>query len=182
MRKHIEQLIVREIKNARMGKLARIILKVNALSDEKLIQRLYDAAAAGVQIHLIIRGIYCAVFEGKKLRKNVQAISIIDEYLEHSRIMIFEHGGHPRIFISSADWMLRNLDHRIEAAAPVKDKNIQKEILSFIALQLQDNVKARVLDADLQNRYVTSPNGTKKIRSQLEIHKYLERMSKGQLY
>lgn len=172
MRKELEQLIQKEIRNAKTGKPASIILKLNSLSDEQLIAKLYEAAAAGVHIQLVIRGIFCARTDDKKYKKNIEAISIVDEYLEHSRIMIFEHGGKQKIFISSADWMVRNLDHRIEVAVPIKDKTIRKELAAFAAIQLSDNVKARVLDDQLQNNYVTS-QGKKKVRSQLEILKLL---------
>ena len=100
------------------------------------------------------------------------AISIVDEYLEHSRIMIFRHGGDEKIFISSADWMIRNLDHRVEAAIPVKDKTLRNELKDIIHIQLQDNVKARILDNSLQNNYVSS-HGKKKIRAQIETYNYL---------
>lgn len=171
MRKEFDQLIAREIRNAKAKKHASIILKLNALSDEQLIMKLHDAAAAGVKIQLIIRGIYCQLIT-KKSKNEIRAISIVDEYLEHSRIIIFEHGGKQKIFISSADWMVRNLDHRIEAAVPVKDKAIRNELMQFINIQLSDNVKARVLDDALQNNYVRS-NSKKKIRSQAEIFKLL---------
>ncbi len=173
MRKEFEQLILREIRNAKAGKKAAIILKLNALSDEQLIGRLYEAAAAGVHISLIIRGIYSAVVENKKYKKNIAAVSIVDEYLEHSRVIVFEHGGKQKIFISSADWMVRNLDHRIEAAMPIKDKVIRNELLQFVNIQLSDNVKARVLNDQLQNTYVKP--GKKKIRSQSEIFNFLAR-------
>jgi polyphosphate kinase len=171
MRKEFDQLITREIRNAKAKKKASIILKMNSLSDEQLITRLHEAAAAGVKVQLIIRGIYCALVN-KKIKEEIKAISIVDEYLEHSRIFIFEHGGKPRVYISSADWMVRNLDHRIEAAVLIKDKSIRNELMQFIDIQLADNVKARVLDEDLQNDYVKA-GGRKKIRSQAEIFKLL---------
>jgi polyphosphate kinase len=172
MRKEIEQLIGREIRNAKAGRSASITLKLNSLSDEQLITKLYEAAAAGVHIRMVIRGIFSAHTENKKLKGNIEAISIVDEYLEHSRLMIFEHGGKQRVYISSADWMVRNLDHRIEVAALIKDKGIRKELIDFMNIQLSDNVKARVLDNRLQNNYVSS-EGKKKVRAQLEIFKFL---------
>lgn len=173
MRKEMEMLIHKEIRHAKAGKPASIILKLNSLSDEQLIAKLYEAAAAGVKVQLIIRSIFCSVSDAKKITGDIQAISIVDEYLEHSRILLFQHGGKQKIFISSADWMVRNIDHRIEVTAPVKDKNIRKELVQFLKIQLSDNVKARVLDHALQNRYVTSST-KKKIRSQLEIYNFLE--------
>lgn len=174
MRKHIITLINKEIKNAKENKPASIILKLNSLSDEELILKLYEAARAGVKIKMVIRGICCMFTENKKFKKKVKAISIIDEYLEHARVMIFHNDGKEKYFISSADWMVRNLDHRIEAACPVYDKNIQKELKDILEIQLSDNVKARILDNELSNRYVQA-DGTKKVRSQIRIYNYLLR-------
>ncbi len=168
MRNHFESLINKEIKHARDNEPASIILKLNSLSDEELILKLYEAARAGVKIKMIIRGICCMYTENKKFKKKVKAISIVDEYLEHARVMIFHNGGKEKYFISSADWMVRNFDHRIEVACPVFEKNIQEELKEIIEIQLADNVKARILDNDLSNVYVTEP-GEKQIRSQIEI-------------
>jgi len=110
--------------------------------------------------------------ENKKFRKKVNAISIVDEYLEHARVLIFHHDGKEKTFISSADWMVRNLDHRVEAAVPVLDKHIQQELKDILDIQLNDNVKARILNNDLDNEYV-NPRNTKKVRSQIEIYNYL---------
>ncbi len=172
MREQLIQLINTEIKNAKAGKQAVIFLKINSLSDPQLIQKLYDAADEGVKLHLIVRSICCSKF--KKWEKKVSAISIVDEYLEHSRIMIFHHGGKEKIYISSADWMIRNLDHRIEAAIPVTKKSLRNELKDIINIQLKDNVKARILDTTLQNNYVSSA-GNKKVRSQVEVYNYLQK-------
>lgn len=172
MRKHFQLLINNEISNARAKKPARIIVKVNSLSDEQLILQLYKAAEAGVEIRLIVRGIYCAMFEKIKAKKAPYAISIVDEYLEHSRIIAFHNSGDEKVFISSADWMVRNLDHRVEAACPVYDKELKKELIDILNIQLSDNVKARLLDNKLQNRYVES-NGHMPVKSQVEIYNYL---------
>lgn len=172
MRRELRMLIDKEIKAARAGKHSSIILKLNSLSDEKLIMDLYDAARAGVKIKMIIRGICCMYTENKKFSKKVNAISIVDEYLEHSRVLIFHHDGKERTFISSADWMVRNLDHRIEAAVPVIDRHIQQELKQILEIQLNDNVKARILNNELDNEYV-NPRNTKKVRSQIEIYNYL---------
>ena len=176
MRSNLNQLINKEIKTARLKKPAAITLKLNSLSDELLIDKLYEAAKAGVEIKLIIRGIFCLLTENKKFKIPIQAISIVDEYLEHSRIMIFHNGGKEKTFISSADWMLRNIDHRIEVACPIFEKSIQQEIKDIIQIQLKDNIKARTLDNDLSNQYV-NPRNTKKIRSQVETYNYLYRKS-----
>lgn len=174
MRQQFIQLINREIKAAKAKKPAAIILKMNSLSDGKLINKLYDAAKAGVEIKMIIRGIICMFTENKKFKIPIQAISIVDEYLEHSRIMIFHNGGKEKTFISSADWMVRNLDHRVEVACPVFDKHIQQEIKDMLQIQLKDNTKARILNNELSNQYV-NPRNTKKIRSQVETYNYLFR-------
>jgi polyphosphate kinase len=142
------------------------------LSDEKLILKLDEAARKGVKIKMVIRGICCMYTQYKKFRKRVNAISIVDEYLEHARIMIFYHGGKEKVYISSADWMVRNVDHRVEAGCPVLDKHIQQELKDIINIQLSDNVKARILNNELDNQYVNSDD-TQKIRSQIETYNYL---------
>ncbi len=172
MRRQIISFINKEIKNAKHKKYAAITLKVNAISDKMLIEKLYDAAKAGVEIKLIIRGICCIFTENKFSKIPIKAISIVDEYLEHARVMIFENNGHKRIYISSADWMVRNIDHRIEAACPVKEKAIKQELTDIINIQLSDNSKARILNNTLSNGYVR-PAGAKKIRSQIETFNYL---------
>lgn len=172
MRRQLIALINREIRNAKQGKDAGIILKLNSLSDEDMIMKLEEAAKAGVEIKLIIRGIFCMYSENKKFAKPVQAISIIDEYLEHARVLIFKNAGDPKVFISSADWMVRNLDHRMEAGCPVTEPEIKKEIIDIINIQLNDNIKARILDNDLSNQYV-NPRNRVKVRSQVETYNYL---------
>jgi polyphosphate kinase len=172
MRRQLHLLIDKEIKSAREKKHAAITLKLNSLSDEDLILKLYAAAKAGVKIRMIIRGICCMYTQNKKFKKKVRAISIVDEYLEHARVMIFHHDGKEKFFISSADWMVRNIDHRVEATCPVLDKEIQNELKEILAIQLADNVKARVLDNELSNEYVENDN-VKKIRSQIETYNYL---------
>jgi polyphosphate kinase len=173
MRTGIESLINKEIKHAKAGNPAAITVKLNSLSDVSLIKKLNDAAVAGVTIHMIVRGIFCASMDHKKINAKPRAISIVDEYLEHARVMIFSNGGHPKVYISSADWMVRNIDHRIEAAVPILDPSIKQELQDIIHIQLQDNTKARVLDNALLNNYV--PLGSKKkIRSQIETYLYLQ--------
>ncbi|HMU10304.1 MAG TPA: polyphosphate kinase 1 [Ferruginibacter sp.] len=174
MRKQLMQLIGREIKAARAKKPASIILKLNSLSDEKLISKLYEAAKAGVEIKMVVRGIFCMFTENKKFKVPIQAISIVDEYLEHARVMIFCNGGKEKTYISSADWMVRNIDHRVEVSCPIFEKNIQQELKDILQIQLKDNIKARILDNELSNQYV-NPRNTKKIRSQVETYNYLYR-------
>lgn len=175
-RKELLRQIEVEIRHARKRKnKAGIILKMNSLSDEKLIMKLYEAAKAGVEIKLIIRGICCMLTQNPKFERRVFAISIVDEYLEHARVWVFHNKGHEKVYISSADWMVRNLDHRVEVTCPVYDEAIKKELIDILNIQLHDNVKARWLDNTLSNEYVNSAK--KKIRSQLEIYNYLYKKS-----
>ena len=174
MRKQLVQLINKEIGAARRKKTASITLKLNSLSDELLINKLYDAAKAGVAINMVIRGIFCLLTENKKFKIPIHAISIVDEYLEHARVMIFHNGGKEKVFISSADWMVRNIDHRVEVACPIFEKNIRQELKDILQIQGKDNIKARILDNELGNQYV-NPRNTKKVRSQVETYNYLYR-------
>lgn len=171
MRKNYIRLIDKEIKNAKSKKKAEIILKMNSLSDDILINKLYEAAAAGVNIRMVIRGICCAYTENKKWKKNIEAVSIIDEYLEHARVFIFHNGGEPKVYLSSSDWMVRNLDHRVEAAVPVEDPELKKELIDIVNIQLQGNVKARILDNEQKNEYKRTTG--KKVHAQVEIFRYL---------
>jgi polyphosphate kinase len=174
LRRQLIFLINREIKNVKSKKRAGITLKLNSLSDKQLIDKLYEAAKAGVQIKLIVRGICCMLTENKRFKAKPQAISIVDEYLEHARLMIFENTGKPKVFISSADWMLRNIDHRLEVACPIFEKKIKQELIDITNIQLSDNVKARILDNDLSNEYVKASE-QKKVRSQIDIYNYLSK-------
>jgi polyphosphate kinase len=171
MRKKFYALIENEIKNARAGKKAKIILKINTLVDNEMIYKLYQANNAGVEITLIIRGA-CSLIPGiPGMSENIHAISIVDKFLEHSRIIIFHNNGDELYYISSADWMGRNLDRRIEIACPIFDSTIQKEIRDFIKIQLKDNVKARIINADQDNTYI-SADGKEKFRAQFALHEY----------
>lgn len=172
MREALYMKINQEIRWALAGKPAKMILNMNSLSDEKLIKRLYKAAESGVVIKLIIRGIFCAEVDHKKFIHPMSAISIVDEYLEHGRVWLFHNGGKEEIYISSADWMIRNLDYRVEVAVPIKDKDLQEELKHILKIKLNDNVKARWLDKKLSNQYVSSTG--KKVRSQLAIYHYLK--------
>ncbi|MCU0380988.1 MAG: polyphosphate kinase 1 [Chitinophagaceae bacterium] len=171
MRREIIKLINQEIRQAKAGKPASMVIKLNSLSDEILILKLYEAATAGVEIKMIVRGICCMYTENKKFKKAVYAVSIVDQYLEHARVLIFHNGGSEVVIISSSDWMLRNLDHRVEVGVQVHEPGIIEELKGILAIQLMDNVKARRLDNQLQNEYVRRKG--KKIRSQVEIYQYL---------
>jgi len=174
MRNQLMSFIEKEIKAAKAGKSAAITLKMNSLSDTQLIVKLYEAARAGVELKMVIRGICCMLTENSKFKEAVQAVSIVDEYLEHARVMIFHNGGAEKTYISSADWMVRNIDHRVEAAVPILDKDIQLELKDILLIQLSDNIKARKLDNELSNQYI-NPRNTRKVRSQVETYQYLNR-------
>ncbi|MFW5820307.1 MAG: polyphosphate kinase 1 [Bacteroidota bacterium] len=175
-RQKLMSLINNEIKNAQEGKDAYIQLKLNSLVDEKMIHKLYEANNAGVKITLIVRGI-CSLIPGVPGQsENIEAISIVDKFLEHSRIFVFANGGDELYYISSADWMTRNLDHRIEVSSPVFDKDLQKELKDIINIQLNDNVKARVIDEKQSNNYKNN-HSPKQVRSQIELYKYYKSMS-----
>ncbi|MEO5637673.1 MAG: polyphosphate kinase 1 [Chitinophagaceae bacterium] len=171
LRTHLLRMIQKEIRLAEKGKPASVILKMNSLSDEELIYKLYEAAKAGVAIKLIVRGIFCMLTENKKFIIPVKAISIVDEYLEHARVFIFNNGGKERVFISSADWMVRNIDHRVEVTCPIFNNDIKKVLKTIMDIQLNANVKARILNNELSNEYVRA-NG-KRVRSQVEVYNYL---------
>ncbi len=173
VKKEMLKLMDEEIRNARKKKPAAITLKMNSLSDEEMIMKLYEAARAGVQLKLIIRGIFCMFSENKKFEKPVRAISIVDEYLEHARVWVFHNKGKEKVYISSADWMLRNLEHRVEATCPIWHEELKQELKDILNIQLEDNVKARWLDNNLSNEYVRTTK--KKIRSQVETYNYLHK-------
>ncbi|MDP2386246.1 MAG: polyphosphate kinase 1 [Bacteroidota bacterium] len=173
MRKSLVGLISREISNAKEGKEAYMIIKVNNLVDRELVNKLYEASEAGVKVNLIVRG-SCSIACGVPgVSENIKGICIVDKYLEHSRIFVFANDGHERIFISSADWMPRNLDQRCEVAVPIYDKNIQKELKDILAIQLGSNVKTRILDEKLSNKYKKPLARQKQIRAQDAVYDYL---------
>ena len=172
MRKVFLKLIRNEIKNAKAGKEAWIILKMNSLIDPEMMFKLYEAAQAGVKLKLIIRGIFGMKTGIPGLSENIEGISIVDKYLEHSRIFVFANNGDQRYFISSADWMPRNLNRRIEVAVPIYDPEIQRELMEMLLIQLKDNSKARILDQDLQNNYQRIYPGLK-FRAQEDYYNYI---------
>lgn len=172
LRRELIKMINREIKLAKTNKPASILLKMNSLSDEELIEKLYEAAKEGVELKMIIRGIFCMFSENKKFIKPVTAISIVDAYLEHARVFVFNNDGKQKVYISSADWMVRNLDHRVEVTCPVFNEGLKQELIHILNIQLSDNVKARILDNELSNRYVEADSGNR-VRSQIETYNYL---------
>ncbi|MBI1185182.1 polyphosphate kinase 1 [bacterium] len=170
MREVFCSLIDHEIQHAQNRKKAYIYLKMNSLVDEAMIEKLYEASQAGVKIRLIIRGI-CRLKPGVEgLSDNIEAISIVDKYLEHSRIMIFANGGDEKYFIASADWMERNLNRRIEVGTPIFDPDLKAELRDFFNIQWRDNCKARIIDPEQQNNY--RPKAQRRYQSQLVLEKY----------
>ncbi|EKA7350704.1 polyphosphate kinase 1 [Vibrio vulnificus] len=176
-RSQLYRLVDNEIANAQAGKKAAITLKVNNLVDKGLISRLYEASSAGVKIRMIIRGM-CSLVPGLEgLSDNIEIISIIDRFLEHPRVLVVHNDGDPQVFISSADWMERNIDNRIEVMSPVRDLRIKQRIIDILNIQFTDTVKARRIDKEMSNNYVERGN-RKKIRSQIAIYDYLKNVEK----
>ena len=171
LRRELVKMINAEIRAAKKKKPSGILLKMNSLSDELLIERLYEAARSGVKVRLIVRGIFCMLSENKKFKKSIKAVSIVDEYLEHARVFIFHNEGKEKVYISSADWMVRNLDHRVEITCPILDPDLKRVLNNMLSIQLSDNVKARILDNSLANKYVRTEGP--RIRSQVEQYHYL---------
>ena len=150
------RLIDNEIINKQKGKQARIQLKLNNVTNNAIISKLYEASRAGVQIDMIVRGVCCLIPGVEGMSENIRVISIVDKFLEHPRIYVFENDGSPKMYISSADWMTRNIDNRIEVACPILDKNLQQELLDTFMISWNDNVKARLVNTADQNAFVQS--------------------------
>jgi polyphosphate kinase len=166
-RKRLLQWIDREARNAQAGKPARIRAKMNALSDSEVIRALYAAGQAGVRIELCVRGICCLRPGVPGLSENIRVVSIVDRFLEHSRIFCFENGGDPELWVGSADWMTRNLDRRVEVLFPILDPALRKRLLDeILATSLADNVKAREVLADGGFRRAPRPESETATRSQ----------------
>ncbi|TDO24341.1 polyphosphate kinase 1 [Pedobacter duraquae] len=172
-RNKLYNLIDREIKIAKSGKPAYLIFKVNSLADEGTVEKLYEASNAGVQIKLIVRGICCLIPGVKGYSENITVISIIDRYLEHARVFIYGNAGKEEMFLSSADLMSRNFEHRVEVGFPVLDTEVRQEIRDIIEFQLQDNVKARDITKTNTNKYHKN-RLTTKVRAQVQTYNYLK--------
>lgn len=175
-RKNFIRLIDKEIENAKKGLPSGIKIKLNSLSDVKLIDKLYEASSYGVKIQLVVRGI-CSLVPGKKgMSENIEAISILDRYLEHSRLIIFENGGDPKYYLGSADWMRRNLDIRVEVTTPVFDDKVKRQLRDHFEIIWKDNVKSRWHNEALDNQYrqIRGP----KIRSQYALYEYVKKQLK----
>ena len=176
-RKQLYRLIDNEIANAEQGLKAELTLKANNLVDKGLVNKLYEASGAGVNIRMIIRGM-CSLVPGVEgVSDNIKIISIVDRFLEHPRVMITHNNGDPQVYISSADWMTRNIDHRIEVATPIRDERLKQRIIDIINIHFTDTVKARWIDKEMSNSYVARGN-RKKVRSQIAIYDYLKNIEK----
>jgi polyphosphate kinase len=176
LRNKISLLIENEIKNARSEKKAFIYLKLNNLTDNEIINHLYEASKSGVTVRLIIRGMISLVPGLKDISENIKAIGIVDRFLEHTRFMIFCNGGDEECFISSADLMTRNIEHRIEVTCPIFDKSIKSEIRRIFEIQWADNVKARLFDENQSNKFV-KPGKNVVNQSQIEVYKWLKKIN-----
>ena len=174
-RQMLYQLVDAEIANAQQGRPCGIALKINNLVDNGLVDRLYAASGAGVKVNLLVRGMCSLIPDLPGISENIRVISIVDRYLEHDRVYIFENGGDKKVFLSSADWMTRNIDHRIEVAVSILDPRVKQRILDIIAILFSDTVKARIVDKELGNRYVPRGN-RRKVRSQLAIYDYIKKL------
>ena len=174
-RQRFYEFIEREINNAKVGKPSGIYLKLNAITDKEMIDQLYRASCAGVKIRMIVRGTCVLVPQIPNLSENIYVTSIVDQYLEHARVYIFENKGKKDTYISSADWMPRNLDNRIEVGVKIFDPILKSTIHDIFNLQCNDNVKARIIDKDNTNNYVQRGN-KKKVRAQHAIYDYLKHM------
>jgi polyphosphate kinase len=169
------EMLDNEMKNAAEGKEAWAILKMNSISDKKIARKIYEVAKAGVDLKMIVRGI-CIIDPGDpEIFDEIDAFSIVDKYLEHSRVFICCNGGNPKYYIASADWMPRNFDHRVEVACPILDKGIQQELMDMMQIQLQDNTQARYLRRSDMNEYRKTEDSTPH-RAQFEIYDYFKAM------
>lgn len=177
LREGFEKLIDQEIANARNGKDAWMIVKQNSLEDKKMMSKLLEASQAGVKIKMIVRGICCLLPDREGPAENIEIISILDRFLEHARVYIFAAGGKEKMYLASADWMSRNLSRRVEVAFPVSDISLKKEIRQIIDFQLNDCVKARVIDITRSNRMVSSRPNEPVIRSQEATYDFLKSLS-----
>lgn len=165
-------LIDTEIENVKLGNPAFIKLKLNSISSYKMIDKLYEASRAGVKIQMIVRGICCLVPGIKGMSENIEVISIIDKFLEHTRLYVFCNNDDTKVYISSADWMTRNIENRVEVSCPIYQKDIKQELLDIFDICWNDNVKARIIDSTQSNNY--RRNNQPKIRAQFALYDYFE--------
>ena len=165
------ELIALETERARQNQPAEVLAKMNSLVDSQLIDALYDASAAGVQVRLNVRGIWCLRPGVKGLSENIEVVSIVDRYLEHARVYFFQHGGEPRVYISSADWMPRNLDRRVELLVPIENKEHRRRLEAMLRLYFTDNTKSSVLRSSGSYRRKKPRRNSEPIRAQEVLHR-----------
>ncbi|SMB95287.1 Polyphosphate kinase [Hymenobacter roseosalivarius DSM 11622] len=176
LRDRLNELVDREIKLAKAGKEAYIILKVNALQDDRMIHKLYEASAAGVRVELLVRGISCLIPQVAGQSENIEQRGLVDRYLEHARVYVFGNDGDEKVFVASSDWMARNLDRRVEVGFPILDPKIRAEVRHLLDLQRQDNVKSR----DFYNNFIGQDDKkAPQVRAQLATYEYLKKLSKA---
>lgn len=181
MRHDLFSMIDQEIKNALKGKKALIFLKLNSLQDRAIIEKLYEASQEGVEIKLIIRSISCLIPGIKDLSENIKIISIVDRFLEHSRVLIFGNDGNPKVYLSSADWMERNLSRRFEVGFPIYQEDLRNEIIDMMNIQWKDNSKARIINK-IQNNAYRKSKAVERRRAQTDLYEYLKgKLSSGEL-
>lgn len=177
LRDFLFEKIRREIELAKQGRPATLALKINNLSDLETVTLLYEAAEAGVKIRIIARSMFSLITEQKgPIGENIEAISIVDRYLEHSRVLIFGNDGDPEVYLSSADLLPRNFDSRIEIVFPLLDKKLRQQLIDYFEIQWRDNIKARILDHNLSNQYRARKRTEKKVRAQFALEEYLREM------
>jgi polyphosphate kinase len=172
LREQLIALLDHEIKLAKAGKKTKVILKMNSLEDHRLIDKLYEASQSGVEIDLIVRRVCCLVPKVKGLSDNIRVISIVDRFLEHARVFWFHNAGKPKVYLSSADWMVRNMSRRIEVVFPVYDRDNIRTLKDLLDIQLSDNTKARRIGRTQRNAYATG--GKVPRRTQTDSYTYLQ--------
>ena len=170
-------LIDKEIENAKNGKNAYIKLKMNSISSYKMVDKLYEASRAGVKIQMIVRGLCCLVPGVEGMSENIEIISIVDKFLEHTRLYVFSNNDNPLVYISSADWMTRNIEHRVEVSCPIYDEDMKQELQDLFDICWNDNVKARHINETQDNMY--RRNNEQKVRAQFDTYNYYLKKLEG---
>ena len=163
-------MIDNEITNVKKGLKGGIVLKLNSFTSYKFVDKLYEASRSGVKVKLLVRGICCLIPNKLGLSENIEVKSVVDKYLEHSRVYVFENGGDKKVYISSADLMTRNIEKRVEVACPIYQEDLKNQVLETLKISDEDNIKTRLINNEPQNKFVD--NSDKKIRSQWDTYDY----------
>jgi polyphosphate kinase len=182
MKPRLLELIAAETDRARRGEPARILAKANSLQDTEIIHALYQASIAGVEIQLNIRGICCLMTGERPAARNIRVVSIVDRFLEHARVFYFHHGGDPEVFISSADWMSRNLERRVELMIPIADGAIRRRLIRLLETYFRDNTQASAILPDGASRRLQAAKGEKRFRAQQFFFEEARRTAKAREY